>query len=134
MFDSLDHEQIAEEPDSNSEDKNAENFLPVVFNDEQVSTDLNEQNQMAEIVVKEEMKDEILAEAFDRTPSSSSRKRTKKIKVIVDERKRGIRLAPKSFLEYFCSAGLSIIAQNLTDRVIMREILFNARSDCLSAV
>lgn len=84
MFDSLDHEQIAEEPDSNSEDKNAENLLPVVFNDEQVSTDLNEQNQMAEIVVKEEMKDEILAEAFDRTPGSFSRKRTKKIKVIVD--------------------------------------------------
>ncbi|VDO46887.1 unnamed protein product [Brugia timori] len=66
LFDNLDNEEISEESDDNRNDSN-------VVNNKEISTDANEHNQMAEIVMKEDMP--------CRTFNNFARKRTKKIKL-----------------------------------------------------
>lgn len=66
LFDNLDNEEISEESDDNRNDSN-------IVNNKEISTDTNEHNQMAEIVMKEDMP--------CRTFNSFARKRTKKIKL-----------------------------------------------------
>lgn len=77
------HEKLVEK--QNFKEKDLETLLPDVVNDEEVSVNTSEHKQLAGIVAEQKKISEMLTEAIVRTPSSFARKRTKKIKVIIDE-------------------------------------------------
>ncbi|KAL3986138.1 VRR-NUC domain family protein [Acanthocheilonema viteae] len=129
LFSNLDHYKVAEEQDS--KERNSGSFLSDVINFEEAST--NEQKQLATVIVKEKMKGEMMIKPISRTPSSFTRKRTKKIKISSSESIKTLEVMEKVdshlLISSMQSKGEILRASKATTSVALKECSENEKEE-----